>query len=194
MAATADRIVVAAHRLLERHGAEAVTMRRVADAVGITAMAIYRHYPDRAALLNAIADRGFAQLAAQLGALKPPGSKAGIEAVMNRMTDVYLDHALAHPRLFELMFLAPRKGARRYPRDFKAGKSPTANAFVAAIEHGMARGELRRDDPWEVTFEIGALVDGLILLYLGGRFDGGPARFRALVKRSLRRYVHGIRT
>ena len=37
---TADRIIAAARRLLEREGAEAVTMRRVGDAVGITAMAI----------------------------------------------------------------------------------------------------------------------------------------------------------
>ena len=41
-------------------------MRRVAKAVGITPMAIYRHYPDRAALLNALADEGFEELAARL--------------------------------------------------------------------------------------------------------------------------------
>ena len=41
---TAARISVAGRRLLDKEGAEAVSMRRVARAVGITAMAIYRHY------------------------------------------------------------------------------------------------------------------------------------------------------
>ena len=190
-APTADRIIAAARRLLEREGAEAVTMRRVGDAVGITAMAIYRHYPDRAALLDAMADLGFAELGAALQRTRLP---ARTELRLLRLVDVYLDHALAHPRLFQLMFLAPRRGARRYPRDFKAGRSPTANPFIAALQDGMKRGELRTDDPWEITFEMGALLEGMVMLYLGGRIGGGPRQLRALIRRSIRRYLHGICT
>ena len=189
-ALTAHRVAAAARRLLDREGADAVTMRQVGEAVGITAMAIYRHYPDRAALLNALADQGFAELAAALGSQRLPRE---IEARLFRMVDIYIDHALAHPRLFELMFLAPRQGARRYPRDFKAGRSPTANVMVATIAEGMATGVLHDDDPWEVTFELGALIDGLLMLYLGGRMERSPARFRALCKRALRRHLDGIK-
>src|SRR5215469_14967158 len=113
---TAKRIAVAARRLLDKEGAEAVTMRRVAQAVGITAMAIYRHYPDREALLNALADEGFQELAAWL---KEQRLRGDIEQRLHKMGDLYLEHALAHPKLFELMFLKPRAGARQYPRDFK---------------------------------------------------------------------------
>ncbi|HEX8114492.1 MAG TPA: TetR/AcrR family transcriptional regulator [Kofleriaceae bacterium] len=190
-APTADRIIAAARRLLEREGTEAVTMRRVGDAVGITAMAIYRHYPDRTALLNAVADQGFAELAAAVQRMRLP---AGLEPRLLRMVDVYVDHALAHPRLFELMFLAPRKGARRYPRDFKAGRSPTINPSVAILQEGMARGELRADDPFEIAFALGALLEGLVMLYLGGRIGGGPRQLRALIRRSIRRHLHGICT
>jgi hypothetical protein len=58
----------------------------------------------------------------------------------------------------------------------------------------MARGELRTDDPWEIAFEIGALLEGLVMLYLGGRIGGGPRQLRALIRRSIRRYLHGICT
>jgi AcrR family transcriptional regulator len=165
-------------------------MRRVADAVGITAMAIYRHFPDRAGVLNAVADRGFEELAARLAGMRFPG---GIEERLVKMGNIYLDHALKNPRLFELMFLMPREGARRYPRDFKAGKSPTANLMVDVLKQGMASGYFRKDDPWEMTFEMGALSHGLIMLYLGGRMNMTAARFRALYQRSFRRYIHGIR-
>ncbi|MGB9455117.1 MAG: TetR/AcrR family transcriptional regulator [Bryobacteraceae bacterium] len=187
---TSRRIAAAARRLLDREGAEAVTMRRVAEAVGITPMAIYRHYPDRAGLLNAVADEGFEELAARLAGKRFSG---GIDERLTKMAEIYLEHALENPRLFELMFLKPREGARRYPRDFKAGRSPTVNLMVSAVREGMESGHFREDDAWEIVFEMGALSHGLIMLYLGRRMGVSPARFRALYRRSFRRYIRGIR-
>jgi len=186
----AERIAVAAQRLLDREGVDAVTMRRVAKAVCITPMAIYRHYPDRAGLLNTLADKGFEELAARLAA-KPGSGKT--EMQLTRMFEIFLEHALQNPQLFELMFLKPRKGARRYPWDFKAGRSPTASLVAKVLEEGMKSGYFRKDDVWEIVFEMGALSHGLIMLYLGGRMSITPGRFRALYRRSLSRYIHGIR-
>ena len=165
-------------------------MRRVAKAVGITPMAIYRHYPCRAALLNSLADEGFEQLTARMTGKRFSSS---IEERLTQLGEIYVDHALQNPRLFELMFLKPREGARRYPRDFKAGGSPTANLMAEAVREGMQSGYFREDDVWEIVFEMGALSHGLIMLYLGGRMDVSPARFRALYHRSFVRYIHGIR-
>jgi AcrR family transcriptional regulator len=186
---TARRIAIAGRRLLDKEGTEAVTMRRVAKAVGITPMAIYRHYRDRTALLNALADEGFEQLAALLTG---KCFSSSIEKRLTEMGEIYLEHALQNPRLFELMFLKPREGARRYPRDFKVGGSPTANLMAEVVRKGMENGYFREDDVWEIVFEMGALSHGLIMLYLGGRIGVTPARFRALYRRSFRRYIHGI--
>jgi AcrR family transcriptional regulator len=152
-------------------------------------MAIYRHYPDRTALLNALADKGFEELATRLSGKRFPGN---IEERLTKMLEIYLEHALSNPRLFELMFLTPREGARRYPSDFKAGRSPTASLMVEVVQEGMERGYFRKADACEIVFEIGALSHGLIMLYLGGRMDVTPARFSALFRRSFRRYLHGI--
>jgi AcrR family transcriptional regulator len=187
---TRERIAAAARRLLDEEGAEAVTMRRVGEIVGITPMAIYRHFPDREGLLNAVADQGFEELAAQLKDMRFSGD---MEERLTKMGETYLDHALENPRLFELMFLKPREGARRYPRDFKAGRSPTANMMVDLLKEGMASGYFREDDAWEIVFEMGALSHGIIMLYLGGRMNMSKAGFRALYQRSFRRYLHGIR-
>ena len=137
---TTRRIAIAGRSLLDKEGTEAVTMRRVARAVGITPMAIYRHYRDRADLLNALANDGFEELAAWLSGKRFSGD---IEQRLMKMGDIYLDHALRHPRLFELMFLQPREGARRYPRDFKAGRSPTASLIVNVVREGMESGYFR---------------------------------------------------
>ena len=186
---TSAKIAIAAQRILDREGSDAVTMRRVAEAVGITAMAVYRHYPNRAGLLNVLADEGFAELAVRLERVKTSGS---IEKRLESVMDIFLDHALEKPRLFELMFLKPREGARQFPQDFRAGKSPTANPSATILKEGMKSGFLREDDVWEIVFEMGALLQGMIMLYLGGRMSMPEKAFRKFWHRSFERYLHGI--
>ncbi len=197
---TSERIARAARRLLDKQGVDAVTMRRVAAAVDITAMAVYRHYADRKALLNALADEGFRELAERLATEYRAGSvrastdaSSDIEKRLTRVLDVNLSFALENPRLFELMFLTPREGARQYPRDFAAGKSPTANLFAELIREGIASGHFRETDVWAIVFETGALWQGLTMLYLGGRVSMSATRFRAYCHEAIGRYMRGIR-
>jgi AcrR family transcriptional regulator len=187
---TSEKIATAARKLLDKAGEEAVTMRRVASMVGITPMAVYRHFPDRKGLLNALADKGFEELSGRLTAGSFP---LDIQKRFTRVIDLNLDFALQNPRLFELMFLKPREGSRQYPRDFKAGKSPTANLMAKLIQEGMDSGLFRKDDVWEIVFETGALLQGLVMLYLGGRIATSAAGFRSLCHRSISRHIHGIR-
>ena len=187
---TAAKIIAAGRRLLNAEGSEAITMRRVAKAVGITPMAIYRHYPDRESLLKALADGGFQELAGCLARSRPSGT---VEDRLIRLADIFLDHALENPRLFELMFLKPRPGARRFPGDFKAGESPTANFIAEVVREGIQQGHFREDDVWEIVFETGALSHGMIMLFLGGRMGMSAARFRKFYRRSFGRYIRGIR-
>ena len=168
-----------------------MTMRRVATAVGITPMALYRHYPNRNGLLNTVADSGFVELAAKLAELRLTGR---IDRQLLKILDVFLDHAFDNPRLFELMFLTKREGARQYPEDFRMRRSPTANASADVIARAMETGYFRKDNVWEIVFEMGALMQGLMMLYLGGRMTMSPSEFRAFCHRSLGRYLNGIRT
>lgn len=188
---TTQKIASAARQLLDEDGAEGVSMRRVASAVGITPMALYRHYANRDGLLNALADEGFAELSDRLAGLRLTGS---IERQLIKILDVFLDYGFEKPRLFELMFLAKREGARQYPEDFRARQSPTANVSAAVIAHAMESGYFRKEDVWEIVFETGALMQGLVMLFVGGRVAMTPPKFRALCHRSFGRYLNGIRS
>jgi len=54
-----DRILAAAERIYQREGPSGLTLRSVASAVGVTPMAIYRHFRDKDALVQALVDAGF---------------------------------------------------------------------------------------------------------------------------------------
>lgn len=187
---TAGKIAECALRILEEEGPQAVSMRRVAGEVGVTAMAIYHYFANREALLNHVVDAEFARLVDFFG--RTP-AEAGFEAQMLGLLDGYIDYALAHPRIFDYVFAEPRPGARRFPGDFRERRSPTLTAIADMLACWMEQGRLKRDDVWEVAMELWAHVHGYLALYRGGRFELTEEDFRALIRRSLRRLLDGLK-
>jgi AcrR family transcriptional regulator len=188
---TAAKILDAAYALLDREGPAALSMRRVAEAVGITPMAIYRHYPNREALLEAVAERIFSVVAADWSRRsREPDLRARLMALL----EPHLDFALRHPHLFDLAFASRRAGARRYPDDFRAGRSPTVNVVVETLDEGMRNGVLRDDDPHAVMMSLTGLQHGLIALYRAGRFSYDETAFRAFYLQAMQRMIDGLAT
>lgn len=187
---TSEKILRAAHKLFDREGADAVTMRRVAETVGITPMAIYRHFPNREALLKRVSDDGFQSVADDWQQQSGRGDVIG-RLLATQM--LYLDYALTHPHLFDHAFSVRRDDARRFPEDFRARRSPTLNVVADAVAEGMREGALRKDDPWDVAMTLWAHTHGLIALYRAGRFSYDDERFRAFYRASIGRLLDGIR-
>ncbi|QNI37197.1 TetR/AcrR family transcriptional regulator [Edaphobacter albus] len=186
---TSQQIYQSALHILEAEGPQAVSMRRVAKEAGITAMAIYHHFPSREALLDAVVQSEFEKLVEFFGR---SNGKRSFEAAMIHIMDGYIDYALAHPRIFDYVFAAPRQGARRFPDDFRARKSPTLNLTFDVVSSWIKLGKLKRDDAWEISMELWALAHGYLALWRGGRFDLPEDEFRKLVHRSVRRLLYGL--
>jgi AcrR family transcriptional regulator len=187
---TADRIASVALAILEKEGPEAVSMRRVAEAVGITPMAIYHHFPSREALLNTVTDREFDRLLSSMQAHPLHGA---IEDRLLAVMAAYIDYAFAQPRIFDFVFSRPRPGARQYPKDFRARRSPTLNLVADLLAAEMKQGSLKKEDVWEVAFALWAHVHGYIMLYRAGRVGLSEKEFRKLLRRSIRRFIDGLK-
>lgn len=187
---TADRIASVALAILEKEGPEAVSMRRVAEAVGITPMAIYHHFPSRESLLNTITDREFDRLLSSMQARPLQGT---LEDRLLAVMAVYVDYALAQPRIFDFVFSRPRPGARQFPKDFRARRSPTLNLIADLLATEMKQGSLKKEDVWEVAFALWAHVHGYIMLYRAGRVALSEKEFRKLLRRSIRRFLDGLK-
>jgi AcrR family transcriptional regulator len=187
---TPEKILRAAHKLFDREGADAVSMRRVADAVGITPMAIYRHFPNRESLLKKLSDDAFSTNA------QTWAQHANNPDVLKRLVallEPYLDYALAHPHLFDHAFSVRREDARRFPEDFIARQSPTLNVIADAVAEGVGLGVLKQDDPWAVAMSLWVHAHGLVALYRAGRFSYDEVQFRAFYLQSLGRLIDGIK-
>ena len=185
-----QKILDAARTLLEREGAGAVSMRRVAEKVGVTPMAIYRHFPNHAALLRQISDAAFVEVAqVWLGRAQHPDLMHGL---LNAMEN-YLDYAVEHPHLFDYSFSVARDDARRFPEDFRERRSPTLNVVADMLMEGMRCGLLREGDPWNLAMILWAQAHGLIALYRAGRFNYDEAQFRVFYLQSFGVLFDGIK-
>jgi AcrR family transcriptional regulator len=177
---TQARIFAAARALFDQNGVEGVSMRRIADKVGITPMAIYRHYPDKDALLNALMLDGFAAWEARVEKIREPEPLGWLQV----MGEAFLDFALGEPRRYEAAFLLKASAARRYPGDFVAGRSPVVSKFMARVEEARARGLIVDVPTIDITIHFTALTQGLVEMYRAGRF-AGEAEFRDAYRKAL---------
>lgn len=180
---TRDRILAAARKLFERHGLEGLSLRDVAAKVGITPMAIYRHFENKDALVDALVLDALDEWSAIVAALPAAEGLAKIE----QMGDAFLEFALREPRRFEAAFLLPSRKARRYPDDFAAGRSPAGNVQLKVLEEGLRQGRLAGASAVEMMLVNAALSQGLVTLYRAGRIAGGEEEFRAMYRRAIRR-------
>ncbi|MGW1989834.1 TetR/AcrR family transcriptional regulator [Embleya sp. NPDC001921] len=186
LSARAREIVVAARELLEAEGPDAVSMRRIADRIGIKAPSLYKHFPDKSAVENALIAQGMTELAEALEAVEvadgvgdgvvggveagggsgsPGAASAGGVADVVRgegriaaLAGAYRAYALAHPDLYRLMSGRPLdRGA------LPAGLEARAAAPLVRAVGGDA----------DAARAVWGFAHGMVVLELAGRFPPG---------------------
>lgn len=149
----ATEIVAAARGLLEEEGADALSMRRLAERLGIRAPSIYKHLPDKQALEAALISDGFEEAAARFEeAVRGPGEP------LPALGAAYRSFAREHPHLYRIMTERPLPRERLTPGVEERAAAP----LVAAVggDEDLARA-------------VWAFAHGMAVLELNGRFPPG---------------------
>ncbi|MCC6320482.1 MAG: TetR/AcrR family transcriptional regulator [Phycisphaerales bacterium] len=103
-AALREKILAAARDLFVRQGYEAVSMRRIAEAIEYTPPAIYTHFRDKSELMRELCRRDFETLAARFLRLRRVHDP--VERIL-RAGLAYIAFAVEHPNHYRLMFMSP---------------------------------------------------------------------------------------
>ncbi len=93
---TRERILQAGLRLIDQLGLESFTMRKLAQELGVDPMSLYRHFENKDALLDGVAD-------VLWGEVELPGSENGWEALLRSMATSLRALAHAHPHAYRLL-------------------------------------------------------------------------------------------
>jgi len=162
-----DRLIDCALEMLGK-GEGDISLRAVARATQVSAMAPYRHFADKAGLMAAVALRGFALLeeaARTADSLHDP-AEALIAQGMN-----YIVFARDHPALFRLMF-ADNAGLALPQEDCQG-----AYALMASRVH-----QIFPDQAEAGALACWGMVHGLATLALDGRLPPDPQAERAALQ------------
>jgi AcrR family transcriptional regulator len=166
---TRDAVAAAARALIVDDGLEAVSLRRVAGALGVTAPALYAYVTDKRDLLRGVAELELVRLMGRFEPIDDPDPQQRIR----RFSRAYIDYALENRELFKTIFL--------FPPDLDIG-APTGQelpmatmAFgmpLRAITDAIESGAFKPADPVMAGLTLWAATHGVAaVLLLGFEFD-----------------------
>lgn len=148
--------VRAAYALATADGAGALSLRRVAEAVGVAHRSLYNHFADREALVDAVAEQGFRDLTE---ALRPAQTREDY-------VRAYVRFALAQPRLYALMKSRPHATMKERPALREAVQQSIAEAMRLFGRPERSSAENRR-----AVMQVIILLHGGITLHQAGILD-----------------------
>ncbi|MBN7304469.1 WHG domain-containing protein [Mycobacteroides abscessus subsp. bolletii] len=167
------QLVAAAITLLADEGPSAIKARTVAEAAGLSTIAVYHHLGGLPELIQAVVDRGFKDLGEAF--LHAPANDDPVTALFAIALEAR-QFAQANPHLYDLMFGLSTRGSYRPAASTDRGRS---NHFEKAYSHLVegcgrlvASGRVRPDEePTIIAPQLWSAVHGFVTLELGGHLS-----------------------
>ncbi len=168
-------IIEAAGRIFLENGYEGATIRKIADAVGVSSTALYMHFSDKNEILIEIAETAFGLLLAQNTEI----AELQMEPVarVRLMLEAYMKSALEHPNAYQLVFCSVRSSLVPERREALGGLGQRCyQLFLGAVSEIDAAGLLKSRDVDAVAQTSWAATHGLVaLLITRPNFNWAPA-------------------
>lgn len=171
-----NALVEAALAQVSREGAASLNLRALARSLGVTHPAVYRHFANKEALLEAVAQHGFETLATTLeDAVAETSSEETLEALIT----AYVGFAAAHPELSRVMFALVSAQARADNPELYAATKKAYAVLLSSIGETPGGEQVRGPVVW-------ALVHGLAQLTVEKQLDklGDPEQRSVIIKKA----------
>jgi AcrR family transcriptional regulator len=178
-------LLAAAERTVRERGVHELSLRELARDIGVSHGAPRRHFPDRRALLDALAESGFIRLGSELqSAFEDAGED--FEARLGAVAAAYVRFATADAALLELMFAGKNHEESGVLHD--AAERAFA-VMLGLIAQGQEVGALEHGDPERVGLVLFATIQGIAALVTAGIV--AAEQIDELVADAIERFLRG---
>lgn len=184
-------LIQAGLKLLGEGGVRELSLRAAAQLAGVSHAAPYRHFPDKDALVAAIAEEGFRLLTARMRAeIAGRGAAADLLLRLRAAAAGYVGFAVEHPGYFRIIFGGAFHG-KQPPPSLKAAGDEAYHVLRDLVAEGIANGALVAGDPDQISLAAWSTVHGLGMLLVDRHLDDAGADSPAAV-RHLAELVTGL--
>jgi AcrR family transcriptional regulator len=181
-------LLAEAERTVRERGVHDVSLRELARTVGVSHGAPRRHFADRQALLDALAEEGFARLGAELHSAVE-GAGEDFQMRLRATAAAYVRFATRDAALLDLMF-ASKHGEQSGALHEAADRA--FSVMLELIEQGQVDGALERGERERVGLVLFATLQGIAALLTAGMVDA--ERLDELVADAIAHFLRGSRT
>jgi AcrR family transcriptional regulator len=165
-------LLAEAERTLSEDGIQALSLRELARRAGVSHAAPRRHFADRQALLDALAEAGFTRLADQVRAAIDDAADGDYPARLRAAAAAYVRFATRDAALTELMFAAKNAAGSTAPREAAARLFTIIGDLIGQGQHA---GALPLGDLYRLQLLFGATLQGIATFVTSGRIPTAQA-------------------
>ncbi len=163
-------ILEAARDLLAEKGLQGLSMRTVAERVGVSATAIYHYFENKDALVASVVQGGFHRFGEYIEQAMAPHPKGSLERV-RAVGEAYLRFALENHSYFRVLF------SLQHPDPHALEDLPEGGGYGLlrqAVVDAMDAQTMRRVDPDLMVMFLWSLTHGLLTISMACRIDHCP--------------------
>lgn len=169
------RIMDAALTLVEEHEPEEVSIRMIAEHVGVSHMVFYTYFRSRDALIHEMIKRQQARFQERLENLFVRIKKENVVAVTRDALETYIRISKARPRIFKLLWLIPENETQSKVKPVELFDQYNSR-FGEFLKIGMDKGSFKTRDPKICAMTVLSMVNAPLFLHQTGRIQNQRTR------------------
>ncbi len=163
-----DALIIAAAELIEENGSLDFTMIDAARRAGVSSAAPYRHFKDRDALLNAVANVAFMALSQAMESAAKSFPSGSAQCIIG-LGKEYVSFVVGHPQYYDLMWGKSGDPARKFEPDNL--KASAFHVLSEAVQNWCDAIGAVDQDPADLATKLWAMSHGLSGLALASHLD-----------------------
>jgi AcrR family transcriptional regulator len=185
-------VIDTALAIIADRGIESLTMREIAQQIGVSRMAPYRHFENKAQLLAVLAQEGFEAMYASTQVAQSQTSADPLDR-LQVVGVAYILYAVDRPVHYRIMFDASLSNRTIYPPLYQAAVK-NFDCLVEILTQCQQQGLIRAGDPKQIAQINWSLVHGLSLLSIDRQFATmGAAPIVELANSAMTTLIAGLK-
>ena len=179
--ATREQILDAALDILQASGPEAISIRAIADHLGVAHMSLYTYFENQADILRALRERELAKWRAEQQLIAARADHVEIGQIVDEMLGLFIAFARENPNLYRLAWVMPEVGAESVAENRQRTQA-TVGQLAQLLKLGMERGVFQLREPMLAAGVVLAMVNMPHILFHSGKVIDPVLRDRMVVE------------